>query len=90
MSSRRIESLPFRGGSVSAYQAARRQVRLQVADILGVPVARVRIAPGAITLERHLSDRWIGACKDVVDEHEWRVRHYPSSKRLRLVIHIRT
>lgn len=90
MSTRRIESMPFRGGNVAAYQAARRQVRQQVAEILDVPVARLRIAPGAITLERHLSDRWIGACKDVIDEHQWRVRHYSSSEQLRLVIRIRT
>jgi hypothetical protein len=90
MSTQRIESAPFRGGSVPAYQAARRHVREQAAHILGMPISRVRIAPGALTLEKRVVDRWIGACQDVVDEHQWRVRHYPRSDELRLVIWIRT
>ncbi len=90
MSTRRIESQPFVGGSTSAYLAARRELRQIVADIHGLSVSRVRIAPAAVTLERQAGDRWIGYSKDVVDQHEWLLRHAASGDRFRLVIHVRT
>lgn len=91
MSTRRIESNPFAGGSASAYQAARRELRQAAADIHGLPVSRVRIAPATVTLERRVAgtDRWIGYSKDVVDQHEWLLRHAPSSDTFRLVIRVR-
>jgi hypothetical protein len=89
MNTRRIESHPFAGGSARAYQAARRELRQAAADIHGLPVSRVRIAPATVTLERQAGDRWIGYSKDIVDQHEWLLRHAPSSDTFRLVIRVR-
>lgn len=86
--SRRIESRPFAGGSTSAYQVARREIREQAAAILGVPLRRVRIAPAAMTLEQLHGERWIALARDVVDEHELRLRHGASADRFRLVLRL--
>lgn len=90
MSTKRIETEPFAAGSPATYRAARRELRERVARTLGMPVTRVRMAPASVTMERLAGDRWIPACRDVVDEHEWRVRHTPPSEQLRLAIRIRT
>lgn len=89
MSTQRIESEPFAGGRPAAYRVARRELRERIARTLGVPVTRIRITPASVTLERLAGERWIPACRDVVDEHEWRVRHTSPSELLRLAIRIR-
>jgi hypothetical protein len=89
MNTQRIETDPFTGGSPAAYRAARRELRECVARTIGVPVSLVRMAPASVTMERLAGDCWIPACRDVVDEHEWRVRHTPPREQLRLAIRIR-
>ena len=56
--------------------------------MLDVPVKRVRIAPGAVTLQLLRDDQWIAYLQDVVDEHEWRVRHHPPTTWFRLVLRL--
>ena len=89
MNTHRLESQPFQGGSSARYRAARRELRTQAARLLDRPLAQVRIAPAALTLERRSDDRWLPVSRDVVDEHEWRIRHTPNAV-YRLTITIRT
>lgn len=88
MSTQRLHSTAFRGGSPARYQAARRDLRLQAARLLDQPLAQVRIVPAALTLERAAGERWIGISQDMVDQHEWWVRHSPEV-RFRLTITMR-
>jgi hypothetical protein len=61
---------------------------MQAARLLDRPVAQVRIAPAALTLEREAGEHWLAVSRDVIDQHEWWVRHSPAA-RFRLAITMR-